>query len=800
MKQFIRQHAFDGDKNYDLILHQGFVKTLYEKPMHSVLGGVALSVAAVCAFANTLDTTYLWFLLTILLIYSLRLMDGLSYVKNGMDGSSSHENFSVIWERRYLLGATTICVWMGAFAIYSFAFHTYNAAAFIACGVSFGTMVSAVGRNYGSPIIIRTVVLVGVLPLLLGFVFVGWRDHNFWLSLTGVALVPFMLVAIRVSDDVRDMVRRNIVTGLKANDMGLLLNLALDNQPTGMLMVDKNGRIVVFNATARSLLGLPGAGYDQVLLGMPFDNFIETLRDHFSWSSDVTAGIKRELTKLRTARSNKLNVEVTPNRYLEFNASPIFDKEDKTQFRGSVIVFSDISHRKVTEEKMAMLANMDELTGLPNRRHWNELVNASAETTPRTQKIAIALLDIDKFKVINETLGQGNGDAVIIEIARKLSQSINHLKGHTTIVGRYGGDEFAIAICGVKNTDDIEIIFDQIFNNINQGIVVKGQNIHVRVTGGIQIHRNGAFDLNDCLSKASYALKKTRMTATRSWIEFSRAMNGDYERTLRIKAPLRDELPPEALEMKYQPMYSTDGSFFDCCEALVRWNHPEIGAIAPSEFIKVAEEMGAIHAVTKDIVTKACAECASWPGRTSVSVNISAINLAHPDFLQMITECLETSGLPPQRLTVEITETVMVNDFADVSRILASLRALGVKIALDDFGTGYSSLSYLAKLQIDKVKIDRAFVTNLTSDDKANDLLKGILDLSRTLDFEIVVEGVETREQLQLVLNAGRVDRIQGYLFSKPVSSDVIAQASAQFESDHKTASGNLLKLEDFRA
>ncbi len=692
-------------------------------------------------------------------------------------GHASGRPQATIWEMRYLIGATAVCAWMGLFAIYSMAYHTYNSATFIACGVCFGTLVSAVGRNYGSPLIIRSVVMISALPLLLGFVVAGWKDNDIWLATTGIALLPFTAVAIRVSDDVRDIVKENMLSSMRANDIGILLNLALNNQPAGMMMLDHNGKVVVFNTTARNVLDLHEDYPNSSIIGAYFERFIEMLRHHFDMNAREFAETKRQLKALANGETTKSLIKIAGNRHLEFSANHFFNDEEGGSLKGSVIVFSDVSHRHHAEEKMAFLANIDELTNLPNRRHWNELVEAKIASMPTSQRVAIGLLDIDQFRLINETMGQASGDAVIMEISRKLAS----FRSDRVIVGRYGADEFVVAVCGLKPSEDVEYIFDNLFNSLNQDYVIKGQNLIIHLHGGIFSHTVANLSLSDAISRADYALQKVKGSSSRTWAEFTRTMNGEFDRIVRIKAALRDDFNPEALIIAYQPMFQTDGSSFDCCEALVRWNHPELGLLNPSDFIDIAEDIGSIHIVTRAILAKACRDCVSWAGgMVGVSVNISPINLAHPDIIQTIKDCLQESGLSPDRLTIEVTETVLVNDFIDVSRTLINLQSLGIKIALDDFGTGYSSLSYLTKLSFDKVKVDRSFVTNLSTGDKAGVLLKGIIDLAKTLDFEVVVEGVETNAQLQLILKAGDVDRIQGYLFSKPVSANEINAASRE--------------------
>jgi predicted signal transduction protein with EAL and GGDEF domain len=284
---------------------------------------------------------------------------------------------------------------------------------------------------------------------------------------------------------------------------------------------------------------------------------------------------------------------------------------------------------------------------------------------------------------------------------------------------------------------------------------------------------------------------------TRAWTEFTRSMEIEYQRNVQIKAALREEISENSINMMYQPMFVPDGSAFDCCEALARWVHPELGEVGPAEFIEIAEEIGVIQMVTKAILMKACRDCATWPANTMVSVNFSTLDVAHPEVLAMVRTCLAESGLDPKRLQIEVTETVFVNDFHNMSRTLKSLQQLGVKIALDDFGTGYSALSYLTKLNFDKVKIDRSFVINVAHDLQSQLLFNGIVALSKSMQFDVVVEGVGTKEQLQAVTATGEVDRIQGFIYSRPQTSG--ANIERLTNGDPPPTPSKLVTFEEYR-
>jgi len=634
------------------------------------------------------------------------------------------------------------------------------------------TLTSTISRNLGAKKLTDTFLILGVMPLAFAIFYLGIIESNIWFCSIAIVFAPFALVAKTAAKEVAELVETNFHNRLEAEDLSVTLNLALNYQPTGMMMLDGEGRVAVLNETARHMLKLPPAGDEDELVGAPFEFLFDTVRKRFAVTAEQFEPLRIKLRGLLGGLEDKTTVRTPEGRHFEFRVTHLNDIDQGSQLQGAVIVFTDITTQVENEHVMARLANMDSLTQTPNRRHWNNLVEASSSKIRRDERIAICVLDVNHLKLINDTMGQMAGDAALKQIADKL----NEIREFETIIGRYGGDEFVIAIPHIKSTDDIAVICDLILNKINTTYIVHGHAIDIKVSGGVYVHKSGRFVLTDAFSRADHALRKVKGMPTRAWTEFTRGMEIEYQRNLQIKASLREEISETSIKMMYQPMFVPDGSTFSCCEALARWVHPELGEVGPAEFIEIAEEIGVIHMVTKTILMKACRDCATWPGNTTVSVNFSTLDVAHPEVVAMVRACLTESGLDPKRLQIEVTETVFVNDFHNMSRTLKSLQQLGVRIALDDFGTGYSALSYLTKLNFDKVKIDRSFVINVAHDLQAQLLFNGIVALSKSMQFDVVVEGVETQEQLQAVAATGEVDLIQGYIYSRPQTSEDIIE------------------------
>jgi diguanylate cyclase (GGDEF)-like protein len=775
------------------IIRHRLVRDLYGSLRQSLLGAICHLIVAMISFGVTGDLMFLGAFFVVIAVFIARAWDFRRYHAVCTPELENDIAFSKRWEFRYMVGVSGIALWLGVFELYAIIFHGFQVPAYLAIGVAFGTLTTTISRNLGAKKLTWTFLVMGVIPLAIAIFVVGLIEGNYWYCSVAAVFVPFGMVANTAAKDVTALVETNFNNRLIAEDLSVTLNLALNYQPTGMMMLDGEGRVAVLNETARHMLKLPAAGEEDELVGAPFEFLFDTVRRRFSVTVDDFEPLRIKLRGLLGGLEDKTTVQTPEGRHFEFRVNHLNDFNEDRSLQGAVIVFTDITAEVENESVMARLANMDSLTQMPNRRHWNNLVETSASKIRRDERMAICVLDINHLKLINDTMSQMAGDAAIKQIADKL----NEIREFETIIGRYGGDEFVIAIPGIKSTDDIAPKLDLIFNKINTTYIIHGHSIDIKVSGGVYVHKSGRFVLTEAFSRADHALRKVKGMPTRAWTEFTRNMEMEYQRTVQIKAALREEISDSSLKMMYQPMFLPDGSAFDCCEALARWVHPELGEVGPAEFIEIAEEIGVIQMVTRAILMRACKDCATWPGNATVSVNFSTLDVAHPEVLGMVKTCLAESGLDPKRLQIEVTESVFVNDFHNMSRTLKNLQQLGVRIALDDFGTGYSALSYLTKLNFDKVKIDRSFVINLAHDLKAQLLFNGIVALSKSMQFDVVVEGVETNEQLQAVMASGEVDRIQGFIYSRPQTSDDIIERLT--DGDPPPTPAKLVKLETFR-
>jgi diguanylate cyclase (GGDEF)-like protein len=388
------------------------------------------------------------------------------------------------------------------------------------------------------------------------------------------------------------------------------------------------------------------------------------------------------------------------------------------------------------------------------------------------------ILDIDEFKHVNDMRGHVTGDHLLCAIAARIKE----MSGNA-IVGRLMGDQFILFFPHASDGEALDLEIRKLHSAIQGQYEADEVTFLVSLSAGYAILESNAFAMDEWSVKADLALSESKSRLNGGITGFEREMDGRYIEQQKLKADLREAVATDALHLVFQPMFKADGTRIECAEALARWVHPEKGSIPPDAFIRLAEEMGIISAITRFVLFKACSECMTWPDHIAVSVNLSARDLRDSDILTVVAEALAHSGLAASRLHLEITESSLIDEPAAVRAILAELRAHGITIAIDDFGTGFSSLSYLDTLPLDIVKIDRSFVRNIGEDTRRLKLLRGTVNLARELGLKIVIEGVETYEQLALLNKHRSADLVQGYVFSPPVPSQDIVILSQNLTS-----------------
>jgi diguanylate cyclase (GGDEF)-like protein len=438
---------------------------------------------------------------------------------------------------------------------------------------------------------------------------------------------------------------------------------------------------------------------------------------------------------------------------------------------GWVAIHQDITDRRRDEAKVAFMAHHDLLTGVANRTNFVEkLEDAAARLRRRDEAFSVLMLDLDRFKTVNDSLGHPAGDALLKETARRLKSTLREID----VLARLGGDEFAIILCGMADQQDAAVtIANRIIDIITAPYNINGNMVNIGTSIGIALAPADGCDPDTLMKKADLALYRAKSEGRNGYRFFDQRMTADAEARRQMATELRAALAGNQLEVHYQPIIDVNTRKLFSVEALLRWRHPIRGYVPPAEFIPLAEDTGLISSLGEWVLQKACTDAMRWPAHVRVAVNISAMQFRKCNLLDVILYILVDTGLPPQRLELEITETSLLEDDAAHLVVLHQLRNLGVSISLDDFGTGYSSLSYLTMFPFDKIKIDRSFTRNLTQRADCAAIVSSVLALSAGLDVPTVAEGVETAQQFE-ILKASGVQFAQGYLFGRPcLASDL---------------------------
>lgn len=435
-----------------------------------------------------------------------------------------------------------------------------------------------------------------------------------------------------------------------------------------------------------------------------------------------------------------------------------------------------------TKEHFRHAAFHDSLTGLPNRAMFTELLKAEIESGKRSPDhlFAVLFLDLDRFKNINDSLGHTHGDLLLVAFAERLERTLRPVD----TLARFGGDEFAILLSGMSDATDAVRVAQRIQDELSQPFVLDKNSAFATASIGIALSSSGYDKPEDILRDADTALYRAKENGKARYEVFDHDMHARAVSRLQLESDLRQAIEKKEFCVFYQPIVSLQTGRLVGFEALVRWRHPRRGLVSPADFIPVAEETGLIVPIGEWVLAEACARVREWQLKSpshrslSLSVNLSARQVAQPDLLERIQEALDNSKLNAHCLKLEITESVVMENAEAAAAMFKQLRSLGVQLSIDDFGTGYSSLSYLHRFPLNYLKIDRSFVTHLTAEND-NAIVRTISTLARNLGMEVIAEGIETEEQFQLLRTLG-CEYGQGYLFSQPVGTEAVQLLLAQ--------------------
>jgi diguanylate cyclase (GGDEF)-like protein/PAS domain S-box-containing protein len=443
---------------------------------------------------------------------------------------------------------------------------------------------------------------------------------------------------------------------------------------------------------------------------------------------------------------------------------------------GAVVAFIDITERKAAEEQIRSLAYYDTLTGLPNRILLQDrLAQALAGASRHQDKVALLFLDLDHFKVINDSLGHSVGDLLLKQVAERLKQQTRE----QDTVSRLGGDEFVVVLSGIRQIADSAVTAERIMDAMTSEFVIQGHSLNVGCSLGISIFPDDGRDGEILVKHADAAMYCAKENGRNNFQFFTQNMNANIVQRLTLENNMRLALQKKEFFLMYQPQLDITTGEISGVEALIRWQHPKLGLVAPNDFIPIAENSGLIIPIGEWVLHTACAQARKWQDEglpaVPVAVNVSAMQFRHLGFLELVRGVLHDTALPPQYLELELTESLILSN-ADVMLLrLNELKEMGVRLAIDDFGTGYSSFSYLRQFRVHKLKIDRSFVRDVCSDSDDAAITGAIISVAKSLNLRVIAEGVESEEQVAF-LRAHHCDEIQGYYFSKPLLPNEFAQ------------------------
>ncbi len=549
--------------------------------------------------------------------------------------------------------------------------------------------------------------------------------------------------------------------GTRLEAINLRLDTALANMSQGLCLFDAEGKLAVVNGRYSELFHLPPG---RVQLGLTLLELIALRVEHGNHAgATVESLVMEKMAVVERRTPGALTMPLSDGRVLSVLLRP-------APKGGWAITYEDVTERRQAEEKVVFMARHDALTRLPNRTLFSECLLKAIGNMGRTQGLAVLCLDLDRFKVINDTLGHAAGDLLLRAVAGRLQDCLRD--GDT--VSRVGGDEFTVIQAGPYTREGAIALAERIIAATNEPFDLDGQRATVGVSVGIAIAPRDGVSPDPLLRNADMALYRAKSEGRGTWRFFEPEMDASIRARRAMGAALRDALANGEFELHYQPIYDLDYDRVRAFEALLRWRHPEFGYVQPSEFIPVAEELGLMVTLGRWVLHKACAEATRWPAHISVSVNVSPAQFGSGQLVQTVADALRSAQLPGPRLSLEITETVLFSKSMANLAVIEELRGIGVRTSLDDFGTGYSSLSYLATFPIDQIKIDQSFIRNLGKTGTAV-IVRAIVGLADNLSLRVVAEGVETMEQVQWLRNAG-CDDVQGYLLGEPSAPQDLAR------------------------
>jgi diguanylate cyclase (GGDEF)-like protein/PAS domain S-box-containing protein len=745
------------EEELPLEIYASLVDWLYDGSFTLLAGGTG---AAIAILLTAWKTQYwpLWLCAAgFALVTVLRALDMFGYERARLvrmrEMSMPSREIVKWWEFRYAVGTGIHHAILGLWCFVCIGLTSDPVTQMISATVTVAYAATGSGRNCGRPYIVILQFVAGIGPFVLGLL---WTCDPYYFGLA-VLNLSFFLSVMRISFTLYATILKSLNTTRDMTSLAMRFDTALNNMPHGLCMFDSEGSLVVGNNRLSELLGIAQdlAHKDMTVWEMLYECVRSELITEYM-AERVAVQFEAHQSDRKTGN---IIIDTLDGRNFSLTFQPM-------ENGGSVVLIEDITERKSAEAKISHMARYDALTGLPNRTYFRDQLDKALGATRHSGKsCAVLFIDLDQFKQVNDTLGHPCGDQLLCAVADRLRKIVRD----TDVVARFGGDEFVVFQSPVKHPKEAATLAKNIVKWLEEPYEIEGHNVVIGASIGIAITPHEAISADHLLKNADMALYRAKSDGRGTWRFFEPDMALQAQARRSLELDLRTALNNNAFKIFYQPLVNLKTRRISTCEALLRWPHPERGMIPPAEFIPIAEEMGLIHDIGRWVLKQACVEATQWPPHVRVAVNLSPMQFRRGDVVADVREALELSGLAPNRLEVEITESVLLQDTPSTRAALHQLHELGVRLSLDDFGTGYSSLSYLHSFPLQKVKIDRSFLEGLGSGDRPITLLHGVARLSAELGMSVVVEGIETEEQLALISAEEGIEEAQGYLFSPPI-------------------------------
>jgi diguanylate cyclase (GGDEF)-like protein len=742
-------------------IRAALIESLFAPIASLLVGAIACSIVGATVALRVGDAWIMANSVAILAVGMLRVVSAVLYRRSK---EADRLVATKVWERVYEYGAWGFSALLGLLCWLTIT-HTVDASLQMAVTTTSAGYAAAIsGRNAGRPFIAVGQLALCTLPMSIALLaYPDWAHKAL-----GFVVLMFIYGMIDITLSIRDiiiqaltMTRKEAALAARFEQQANRFDIALNNMSHGLCMLDEQNRLQVWNDRFLEMLHLKTA---PVRVDMPAAQLI---RHSIRAGNHKTRSVKKVF--------NDLARGLRKNRFDQVQTSPDGDRTIAVSRRmvaggGSVVILEDVTESKRAQERITHLAKYDELTGLTNRNQFRERINGMLAAMHKGRShIAIHLIDLDRFKSINDTLGHPIGDKLLKEVASRLKTIIRP----GDMITRFGGDEFVVLQVGTERYQDAKWLAQRLARTLKDPFDIDGHRIDIGASIGIAMAPMDGVDADQLLKKADMALYAAKNGGGGDHRFFALEMEEAAQERRALELDLREALASEQFHLHFQPLVDLRTGRVTTCEALLRWNHPSRGMVPPSVFIPIAEETGLIIALGEWALLRACFEAAKWPKSVKVAVNLSPVQFRDRGLALQVVSALAKSGLPAQRLELEVTERLLLEDNDGTLAAMEQLKNLGVGISLDDFGTGYSSLNYLRKFPFQKIKIDQSFIAGLGEERDAQAIIGAVAGLGARLDKVVVAEGIETEEQMKQVRTHGCHEG-QGHLFGEPMTAEAI--------------------------